>query len=69
MKNCPVIDTDLCKGCGLCIDACPKKIISLSSNSNSHGDYYPEITNMEECTACRFCVLICPDCAISLEEQ
>ena len=30
----------LCKGCSLCVNACPKKIVKLKSELNAKG-YYP----------------------------
>ena len=34
-------DTSLCKGCGLCVGACPKKIVSLSTTTINAKGYYP----------------------------
>lgn len=40
MMNYVVIDEERCKGCGLCINACPKKVLSFSKKFNSKG-YHP----------------------------
>jgi 2-oxoglutarate ferredoxin oxidoreductase subunit delta len=62
------VDANYCKGCGLCIDACPKKIISFSKNINSKGYHYAEVVNQNECIACKMCYQICPDVAIKVEK-
>ena len=46
---------DLCKGCGLCNMACPKKIIALSKDEiNQKGHHPAEITDQEKCIGCAF---------------
>ena len=60
---------DLCKGCGLCITACPKKIIALSKDEiNRKGHHPAEITDQEKCIGCAFCATMCPDCVITVEK-
>lgn len=57
-----------CKGCGLCIEVCPKKIIRQSSERLNSKGYYPaEVVEMEKCIGCAFCAVICPDCVIEVE--
>ena len=61
--------TDLCKGCGLCVDACPKKIIELSTTViNKKGHYPAQITDETKCIGCAFCATMCPDCVITVEK-
>ena len=63
-----VIDRELCKGCDLCIDVCPKKNIIKSDKLNQKG-YYPvqfEQNEEDPCTACAQCATICPDVAIEV---
>lgn len=60
--------TDLCKGCGLCVDACPKHLLQLAKDKiNQKGHSPVEIVNQEECIACAFCATMCPDCIITVE--
>lgn len=60
--------SDLCKGCGLCVSACPKKLLKLSRDKlNVKGHHPVEIDNMSECIACAFCAVMCPDCVITVE--
>lgn len=61
--------TDLCKGCGLCVSVCPKKIIVLAKDKiNKKGHSPAEITDQEKCIACAFCATMCPDSVITVEK-
>ncbi len=53
-----------CKGCMLCAELCPKKIIIQSTRINRQGYKVAEVSEMDTCTGCASCALICPDCAI-----
>lgn len=58
-----------CKGCGLCVSACPKHLLIVSkSKINQKGHYVAEITDMEACIGCAFCATMCPDCIIKVEK-
>ena len=58
------IIVDRCKGCGFCIEFCPKEVLVRSETYNAKGYHPPEIENEEACAACGLCELICPDFAI-----
>lgn len=58
------IDRELCKGCGFCVEFCPKQALALSSEFNSKGYHPPVIVNGEACTGGGLCSAICPDFAI-----
>jgi len=60
---------EICKGCELCINFCPKKIIAKSSHINNKGYSPAEIEKMDECTGCRSCATVCPDGAISIFKE
>ena len=59
----------LCKGCGYCIEFCPKKVFEQSDKLNEKGVMVPEIVRGDECISCGLCVLFCPDFAITMEEK
>ncbi len=61
-------DTDRCKGCGLCVSACPKKLITISGAALNKKGYWPAvITDPEACVGCASCAMMCPDCVIRVE--
>ena len=61
-------DTVKCKGCGLCVDACPKGLIKLASDKINQKGYHPaEITDESACVGCAACAMMCPDCIIKVE--
>ncbi len=63
------IDKDACKGCGLCVTACPKNIVALSKTSINAKGYYPvEITDMSLCIGCANCAKMCPDFVLTVEK-
>ncbi|TFG49715.1 MAG: ferredoxin family protein [Candidatus Brocadiia bacterium] len=59
------INTERCKGCGLCITVCPKNCIVVSGQSNKKG-YFPAEAINGQCTGCANCALICPDAVIEV---
>ena len=60
--------TDECKGCGLCIAVCPKKILQISKDRiNKKGHHPVECTDMSQCIGCASCYMMCPDCIIKVE--
>ena len=61
------IDRDKCKGCGLCVPACPKKIVSLDQNRINARGYHPaQVVEKDKCTSCTLCAVMCPDMAIKI---
>ena len=63
-----IIDTEGCKGCGLCVVVCPKDCINISNQSNKHG-YFPAEANNTDCTGCAMCAIICPDAVIEVHRD
>jgi 2-oxoglutarate ferredoxin oxidoreductase subunit delta len=60
---------DQCKGCGFCIEFCPKKVLEESQEINARGVHAPKIVDESECIACGFCTTVCPDFAIFVVEK
>ncbi len=65
LKGAIVIDIERCKGCEVCIDACPETVIAMNKNVNSKGYHYAMVVN-ENCTGCTNCAVICPDGVITV---
>ena len=67
MKGVIVVNTDRCKGCSLCVVACPKNVIALSAKAvNVHGYRYAEAVLPDECIGCASCGIVCPDGCITV---
>lgn len=60
-----VINTERCKGCYVCMTACPQGVIRVSSQVNSKGYTYVEIGN-DQCIGCANCAVVCPDGVITV---
>ncbi len=60
----------LCKGCGLCVRACPKGVMQLSRARLNQKGYHPaEVARPEDCIGCASCFRTCPDVAIRVEKD
>lgn len=55
-----IINAEECKGCELCIAACPAKVLFLTDRFNTHG-YHPSAYLGEGCTGCGICFYNCPE--------
>ncbi len=54
------VSTEECKGCGLCVDACPPKVLELESGLNAYG-VHPAHYKGDGCTGCGICFYCCPE--------
>jgi Pyruvate/2-oxoacid:ferredoxin oxidoreductase delta subunit len=54
------VDVDECKGCGLCVEACPPKVIAMSEGLNHYG-YRTATYAGAGCTGCGICFMVCPE--------
>jgi 2-oxoglutarate ferredoxin oxidoreductase subunit delta len=62
-----VIAEDRCKGCELCVNACPKGILALDRSRVNGLGYHPvELTVPAACTSCAFCARVCPDAVFTV---
>ena len=62
-----IVDDQFCKGCGLCVDACPLHIIELDQENITSKGYHPaHCIDLDACTGCTSCAQMCPDVAITV---
>ncbi len=60
------IDSERCKGCERCNDACPQQILGMSQSFNAKGYSYSVNQDESRCLGCRICAISCPDVAIEV---
>jgi 2-oxoglutarate ferredoxin oxidoreductase subunit delta len=61
-------DPEACKGCALCVDACPVKILELDPGHINAKGYHPaHCKDDAKCTGCASCARMCPDVVITVE--
>ena len=64
------IKEELCKGCELCVRACPKKLLQLAPDKLNEKGYHPVmITDVNACVACGSCFRTCPDTVNSIVKE
>jgi 2-oxoglutarate ferredoxin oxidoreductase subunit beta len=63
------VEKDRCKGCSLCVSACPENVLAMGHEINAKGYFFPYMEHPEACTGCKFCWLSCPDLAINVENK
>jgi 2-oxoglutarate ferredoxin oxidoreductase subunit delta len=64
-----VIDRERCKGCHICVDACPNELIEVDKTLNKKGYSPAQVTEKQKekgCTGCAQCALVCPEVAIEV---
>lgn len=61
------IINDRCKGCGYCIEFCPREVLEFSKEFNIKG-YHPPVVKSDGCLNCHYCELLCPEFAIYTKE-
>ena len=67
MKGATVVDIERCKGCRLCVVACPLHVLNLTEkNVNQKGYNYAEAVLEDTCTGCASCAIVCPDGCITV---
>ena len=63
-----IIAENVCKGCGLCVEVCPKGILALNTDKLNAKGYHPVcVTDEEKCIGCASCARMCPDVVFTVE--
>jgi 2-oxoglutarate ferredoxin oxidoreductase subunit delta len=61
------IAADRCKGCELCVTACPPKVLALDLETvNPLGHHPVRLIDPAHCTSCAFCARVCPDAVLTV---
>ena len=68
IKGTVAFAVETCKGCELCIDACPQESLALSQEINAQGYHYAVLVK-DNCTGCVNCALVCPDAVITVYRE
>jgi len=69
-ENTPVwVNTDRCKACDVCVDACPAGVLSMQQEPTSTLGAMISVVAPESCIGCNECELSCPDFAIYVADK
>jgi 2-oxoglutarate ferredoxin oxidoreductase subunit delta len=63
-----LIDKERCKGCGYCVEFCPKEALKMGSELGPKGYNLAKAVDTNKCLGCGLCEIICPEFAIRLEQ-
>lgn len=66
LRGAIVVDMNRCKGCSLCVAACPQHVIALANKVNVNGYPYVVAANQDDCVGCASCGIVCPDACITV---
>ena len=67
IRGAVTVNTERCKGCNLCVVACPTKVLLLQPKEvNNRGYHFAYMAEPEKCIGCASCALVCPDACIEV---
>ena len=67
IKGTVIIDEQRCKGCELCVVACPTDVLSLQAKGvNDRGYHFAYSAHPDNCIGCASCALVCPDACFTV---
>ncbi len=69
IKGAVVVNTERCKGCALCVVACPKDVLAMGKKVNVSGYTYVEVVNADDCIGCASCGIVCPDGCLAVYKK
>jgi len=64
-----VVNDLYCKGCELCVDACPQDVVGINMERLTPKGYHPAYLFVDGCTGCAICALVCPEAAITVYRE
>ena len=59
-----LIDKERCKGCGYCVEFCPREALVMSDELSSKGYTLAAVADESKCLGCGLCDILCPEFAI-----
>ena len=67
IRGAVIVNKERCKGCNLCVVACPCSVLQLQEHEvNNRGYHYSHMAQAEKCIGCQSCALVCPDACIEV---
>jgi 2-oxoglutarate ferredoxin oxidoreductase subunit delta len=66
VRGAVVVEKEGCKGCELCVVACPQDVLALNIEVNSRGYHYSYMKYAEACIGCSNCGVVCPDTCLTI---
>ncbi len=64
-----VVNENYCKGCELCVSACPQDVMELAAERITAKGYHPAQLKADGCTGCGICAVVCPEAAIAVYRE
>lgn len=64
-----VVNESYCKGCELCVDACPQEVLALAPGRITPKGYHPVELVGKSCTGCGICSIVCPEAALTVYRE
>ena len=69
IKGAIVVDIESCKGCEVCVGACPTQVIGMNEQVNGKGYHYAYMAQPDNCIGCANCAIVCPDGVITVYKK
>ena len=68
VRGAVTIEIERCKGCEICLTACPTDTLAMSKEVNSKGYHFAQMVN-DQCIGCTNCALVCPEAIITVYKK